>query len=623
MRLAPHSASRYQLAFALVRSDVFEEGLILLRRVAAENPGDWMPLALIAEAEERGARLDEAEHAYGRALALAADNVDLLRVMVGFHHRTSRADTALARCRRRLAQLDAPIDVLLKLVEMMVSVGRTAEPAATLLAMARRWPEHTDIATWLVHAQGLWARSRDAELSSLAMKSLAALAPAHGPAYGMLGEAQLDIDPGRALALARRFVTMAPMAPEAHGVEAMALRVSQQFVYARRALRRALTIDPQYLAPLVNLTQLLLLDRRPAQAERTARRAIAVRPPTPRVLWSLGNTLMVQGKVDPGLRYEENRLFDQGDPPSMRSRILRPRWEGEPLDGRTLLIWPERGLADQFYYTRWLPLVPRGTGRILFECDERLVTLYQRSFPEIEVFGSRPTAEETVGGARVDLQIPVGSLPLVYTRESVEAVAAMKDGRPWPVRPYLRADTSRIADWNGALEQQSSRLRIAVAWRSGLLSPNRNFYYLTAEDMVAMLRDLPVTVVSLQYDLVDGERERLESGLPDTYFAPIDLKNDLDDVAALIQACDLVISVGTSSFTMAGALGVPVWCCYFGRNWMTPDFDCNPFIPNIAHFTRGLSDTWGELVQRVRAALIRCLDAEVPETAPHLPRPRR
>ena len=584
--VTPHPAGRYQLAFGLLRLGAYEEGLSVLRRLLADLPAEALPWMLLAEGEESGGRSDASGLAYRRGLAIAADNPDVLRTVASFFVRTGAS--------------------------------------SDLLAIARRWPDHNEASNRLMQAGLLAARSGRLEEAITAMRCHAALFPGLGAAYGLLGEASREVDADTALTWAQRFVATDPAAPEAHGTLALAYRVVHRLVSTRSALKRALTINPSYLAALVNLSQLQMMDTRPDEAERLARRAFAVEPPMPIVHWNLGQILLGQGKPDPGLYHEEYRLHDANDPSKVKTRILRPRWDGKPLDGQSLLIWAERGIGDQFYYARWMAVIPKNIGRVIVECDERLVTLYQRSFPHLHIAASRPTVEE-MSAEPIDLQIPVGSLPLVYIRETSEAIEAMRRGAPWPPQPFFKADPGRVDIWDSDLSARPGRLRVGISWRSGVLSPTRNLYYLSVEDILAMFRGLPVTVVNAQYSATEPELDRLRAGLDDLYLPSIDLKNDLDDVSALLKSCDLVVAPGVAVSNLAAGLGVPTWCCTVGHDWMTPNFDRHPLFLNFRCFSRGLADGWPDVAARVRAALVAHLQEPGPRTSrvPHLPSLRR
>jgi tetratricopeptide (TPR) repeat protein len=583
-RLCAHSdpVARSQLALALLRDDAYEEASIVLRKAIAEAPSELVPWMLLAEGEERGQRSEAARTLYERGVMLSSGHAGVPQMLVAF---LARAMEPGAACRR-------------------------------LLAITEKAPGHSATPVLLEQAAQFAVQANTGALAILAMKRREIVAPGHGSAHGLISETLRDDDPDRALLLAQRFVALAPWAAEAYGTLAMASRTAQKFAGIEAQWRRALAIAPDYLPAFVNLPQLLLLDMRTGEALRWARRAVTLRPPIPAVLWNLGQVLVTSGFADPGVAYEENRLFDAPNSTTMRNRIARPRWNGDPLGDRSLMIWLERGLGDQLYYARWLAMIRPERGKVFVECDQRVVGLYQRSFPHLRIVAVRPTAEETVEGHPVDLQVPIGSLPLVFIRETEEIFAAARRGEWRPFPPYLRADPARIESWKTELAARPGRLRVGISWRSGLLAGSRNLFYLTAGRMVSMLRDLPLTVVNLQYSATDAELDELRSGLGDLYLPPIDLRDDLDDLSALLAGCDVVIAPGTAILSHAAALGRPSWYCSFGRDWMYPGLARHPLLPSVEYFSRGLGDDWDATARRVRAALIGCVEGRRQISAP-------
>ena len=85
----------------------------------------------------------------------------------------------------------------------------------------------------------------------------------------------------------------------------------------------------------------------------------------------------------------------------------------------------------------------------------------------------------------------------------------------------------------------------------------------------------------------------------------IDLKQDIDEVAALTTALDLVVSVGTSVACLAGALGTPVW-----QLTLTNSGDCwtmgqhyTPWFPSMRLYERVYDQKWETVLERIAVDL--------------------
>src|SRR5262249_15828095 len=70
-----------------------------------------------------------------------------------------------------------------------------------------------------------------------------------------------------------------------------------------------------------------------------------------------------------------------------------PLWRGEKLEG-ALRIWGEQGIGDEVLFARFASLAHEHTPRVPSACAARLVPLFARAFPHVEVyaFGAAPPA---------------------------------------------------------------------------------------------------------------------------------------------------------------------------------------------------------------------------------------
>ena len=95
-------------------------------------------------------------------------------------------------------------------------------------------------------------------------------------------------------------------------------------------------------------------------------------PATRRRLWNRANLRLLEGDFKNGWPDFEHREALPGKVP--RS-FREPRWDGAPLQGKTLLVYAERGLGDTIQFVRYLPRVQGRGGKILLECQPALFKL--------------------------------------------------------------------------------------------------------------------------------------------------------------------------------------------------------------------------------------------------------
>ncbi|MDB5421158.1 MAG: flagellar protein FlbA [Brevundimonas sp.] len=291
--------------------------------------------------------------------------------------------------------------------------------------------------------------------------------------------------------------------------------------------------------------------------------------------------------------------------------IDRPQWTPEDdLEGKSLLLMGEQGLGDEVLFANIIPdiieaLGPKG--RLSLGLQPRLIPLFQRSFPEADI-GRHTTLKvdaQTVRGAPflkdlppVDLWAPMAS-PLRRFRRSVEA---------FPDRArFLIPDESRVAHWRKTLEAAGPGPKVGLVWKSMRLEGARMRHYSPFEQWRPILEVPGVAFVNLQYGECAEEIEQAREALGVEIWQPpgIDLKDDLDDVAALCCALDLSIGPANATTNLGAACGAPVWLISTPGAWPRLGTDRYPWYPQVRVFTPPAFNDWAPVMEAAAAALAR------------------
>lgn len=320
-------------------------------------------------------------------------------------------------------------------------------------------------------------------------------------------------------------------------------------------------------------------------------RALRVNPDYVTAGSNLSHLLLSQGRIEDGWDLYAHG-FNAGLRRPMRHFSV-DLWNNEDADNDRVLVWKEQGIGDDIRFASCFPDIIRRAKHVVIETDPRLVTLYQRSFPATTVREERPKLERTfIGPPDYNKHTPAGQLP-VHFRRSLDAFPA-EDG-------YLIPDPERVAYWQEKIEACGDGIRIGLSWRSMHQSATRNLVYTQLADWKDLIATPGVTCINLQYDDPSPEIDafRKETGLNLHVMPGLDLKDELDEAAALTKACDLVVSAGTSVSDMAAAVGTPVIFYGDARHSMQLGTDHFPWYPSARFVSREAQQPIAEIARLI------------------------
>jgi tetratricopeptide (TPR) repeat protein len=267
--------------------------------------------------------------------------------------------------------------------------------------------------------------------------------------------------------------------------------------------------------------------------------------------WNLSLLQLVAGDVEEGFLNYETR-WKWREFPSSRRQFDIPRWEGQNLTGKKLLVWREQGIGDEVRFSSLIPEL-RETGAVVtVECSTKMVTLFKNCFPWALV---RPegslNCKDNIEYEGFDYQIPMGSLTPLF-RKSLHDFYDRQ--QPWI--PRIKSAEAKVRNRLGV---KSNQILVGICWRSSNQAPSRNRHYLLVEELAPLQIIKNAIFVSTQYDECMPEIERVrELGLPFFHYVNVNQKDDLLSSCGLLGACDIVISANVSVADFASGLGVPV-----------------------------------------------------------------
>jgi tetratricopeptide (TPR) repeat protein len=286
-----------------------------------------------------------------------------------------------------------------------------------------------------------------------------------------------------------------------------------------------------------------------AAAFETARK-LAKGPEKATVEFSLATLALGRGDLAAGWPLYERRLSPDWPKFLAFEGAGKRLTEGDAVVGRSVLVLAEQGIGDEIMFAGLLPALIAEAGRVVVAVDPRLVDLLQRSFPSAEVVahstprvGPRPRrrTREPVRG-RIDYWVPLASLAQRY-RASIEA---------FPRAAYLVPDPERVAAWKGWLGEGPA---LGVAWRRGKSTGESQRRVPPLEGFAAVLRGR--RLVNLQYGDCGEDLARLRELGARIEEPDLDLRQDMEGLAALCAALTGVVGVPNATTMLAGAVGAP------------------------------------------------------------------
>lgn len=356
---------------------------------------------------------------------------------------------------------------------------------------------------------------------------------------------------------------------------------------ALKAHLKAADLDPMQALHYSNAAGCLLNMGRYDEVIRYARKAYSIDSSHADVRWHLALGHLEKGIVTPQV-WEWHEARTELDSRNGKKRNYSgnpPMWDGKRVD--RLVIHGEQGLGDEIMFASCIPEIETGIDLVV-ECAPRLRSLFARSFPGTVVVGTHDLeGKDLPEGFVPDAYIPLGSLPRLF-RPSIES---------FPGAPYLIPDTERVSAIRARLPE--GKLRVGLAWQGGSQDTRIDLRSVLPSHLGPILGN-NCDFVSLQYT-TQAAKDAAEMGIHHWAEAEAD---DMDDVAALVASCDLVISVCTTVVHIAGALGVPCWVLVpSGHAWRYGGTgETMPWYRSVKLF-RQKGTNWDETIRKVADGL--------------------
>lgn len=593
---SPHAI--LERATALHLSGQAEQAIPLYAYLLKSNPNHPDLMHRMGMALHQTGRMEPAAQMFSAAIQRRPEEPTYRHALGVALHGLGRIDEAVSAYEDAVRLNPLLADALASLGGILAVGERRADGVAMLHRAAILTPAGDEV--WSRLANHLHTVS-DLRACERARRRAVICDPTRAERWVSHGLGLMDIEQGEtAMARFRAAAVIAPALHEAYNHLAWLLVGRLQLPEARRGFERASRIRPDLASAQAGLSEAAFTDGDPAEAIRRMRDALTRSPGDPHYRFRLGVQLLAVGEMAEGWDGYANIRRKPGAVARDPSIAF---WDGVPSSDTTLLIAADQGVGDELLHACCIADAAQDAGRVVIECDPRIVGLMRRSFPKAFVHAYHRVGDRNFPEHLYDW-VPAEWWPDVYA----DGAALLSRYRGTVARadaaagPWLKADPERVAEMRERLAALGDGPKVGVAWRSRRLTTFRLPHYPGLGPFEEVLKVPGATFVSLQYGV--GWREELaDTGAPVSMIEGLDTTDDIDGVFALVEALDLVICPSSTVGWIAASLGKPVWLLYNTPVFLEYGTDRFPGFPTVRCFRKTQVQPWRPLMVEVGAAL--------------------
>lgn len=569
----------------------------------------------------RSGHLGQAEELYRRILSEEPENPAVLHLLAALAHQKRQDNVALDLVRRAIARDAGVAEFHNTLGAILQAVGKSQEALDAYRRAALLKPDYAEAYNNMamvlqncgkcsqaienynqavelapdcaeIHynlANALQSEGRHSEAADSYRRALK-LKRDYAAAFNNLAitlREQGDIE--QATENYRQAVRLEPDCARYRSNLASILQYQGRLAEAVAQCERTISLEPDCAEAYHNLASVLRDQGRCGEAVEQNRRAIRLRPEHAETHWNQAIAHLLNGDFSEGWKEYEWRRKTDWDASAYPHTHRKPRWDGESLAGKRLLVYCEQGLGDCIQFVRYLPMVKAMGAAVIFEAWPSLCGLL-KEFDGIDELVE--LSFETRTRAQFDCCASIMDLPGIFgTTEGTIPASA----------PYIHADPARVEHWRRKLAGPD--FKVGIVWAGSARHANDHNRSCSLEHFAPIGQIEGVKLYGLQ----KGEPARQADELA----GKVAVENlaehfaDFTDAAAAIECLDMVVSVDTAVLHLAGAMGKCVWALLpFAPDWrwMLGRAD-SPWYPTMKLFRQEEWGDWNSVFRKVTEEL--------------------
>ena len=342
----------------------------------------------------------------------------------------------------------------------------------------------------------------------------------------------------------KKAIELKPDFADAYNNLGISQRELNKFEESEASYKKAIELKPDFADAYNNLGYTLRELGRLDDSEASYKKAIELKPDFADAYNNLSFTLLSKSNFEEAFKLSEWRWKTELKI-GTEFYSKKPYWDGQ--NKSSVFVWREQGIGDEIMFCSILPELIEKSENIILNCDKRLIPLFSRSLSDKVTYQSE---QNNVHENNYDFHIPMGSLPLHF-RKNLSSFNNSSKG-------YLKADKTKIYEFKKKLSDRKKVKIIGLSWHTKSKIQMASFRNIPLKNLVSEINNSDIKFISLQYGDVSEEIKELkkEIGIDIIDLQEVDKRDDIDSLAALVSACDLVVSIDNFILHLAGSLGV-------------------------------------------------------------------
>lgn len=354
---------------------------------------------------------------------------------------------------------------------------------------------------------------------------------------------------------------------------------------ALRYYAEAFLQDPDSFSAWNNYGNVLRECGRPDRAIGFLQNALAIAPDQPTANFNLAVCYLLLGDYERGWKqYEWRWRYEHLN--GLLPDFTEPRWTGQDLKDKTILVLGEQGHGDTIQFSRFINDLHRLGAKVKLQANDNVLPLFANSGLELLLPG------QELG--QFDYWVPIMSIPgiLGVTLENLTQDLQ-----------YLAATQEKIKEWHTRLGIKN-KLRVGFAWsgrRDSWINLHKAMPFV---EMLTLIKSCPdYEWYNLQLDCTPEEEEILVAAGVKIFPGTV---SNFADTAGLVHHLDVVLSVDTAIAHLSGAMGRPTWVMLnayaLDWRWLLGRED-SPWYPSARLFRQPSMDNWRPVCEQIQKYL--------------------